>query len=92
MEEGREEREREKGRRDRGREGGEGGGERDLLIINNTFGTSHFVFCREVVLSSEVILYRVCIQDIGVGSGGARGVTRPPNLPTVYIMNFIAVL
>ena len=30
---------------------------------------------------------------IGIGrGGGGGGVTRPPTLPTVYIMNFIAVL
>ena len=54
---------------------------------------------------ANIFTRRMKTTGIGVGSGGARGVTRPPppsfklgghrpppTLPTVYIMNFIAVL
>ena len=32
-------------------------------LNKDTFGTSRFVLCREVVLFSEVINYRVCIHE-----------------------------
>ena len=64
----------------------------EILIIEILVGLS--------VLAKSV--YHCVHRPIGVGSGGARGRLappsfklgghRPPTLPTVYIMNFIAVL